>query len=67
MIQREIESYRSPEEIETHVVSSITKALSDPTFENLTEQLSEIKSHVYFEDNNFKWNGVNEKAKELRN
>lgn len=44
----------------------ITKALSDPTFENIEEQLGEIKSCVLFEDNKFRWNGVSEKAKYLR-
>ena len=48
------------------MATCITKALSEPTFENIEEQLGEIKSCVLFEDNKFRWNGVSEKAKFLR-
>ncbi|EAS06197.2 hypothetical protein TTHERM_00326790 (macronuclear) [Tetrahymena thermophila SB210] len=66
VIKKEILTYKTPEETHNSIANSITKAISEPTFENIQNELENIKSYVLFEDNNFKSNGISEKAKYLR-
>jgi len=64
--RKEIATYKSPEEVEGALAGSVAKALSDPTYANIQEQLADIKGAVLFDNNDFKWNSIQDKAKLLR-
>ncbi|KAL4456262.1 hypothetical protein ABPG74_014223 [Tetrahymena malaccensis] len=60
-IESEIESYISPQEMQSLLQNSITKALSLCEYDNIQEQLANIKKSIIFEKNKFLWNDASQK------
>jgi len=60
-----IATYKSIEEVEGVLAGSLAKAISEPTYENIQDQLAEIKGAVSFDNNQFKWNSIQDKEKFL--
>ena len=61
--RKEIATYKSPEEIEGTLAGSVAKALREPTYVNIQEQLADIKGLVLIDNNDFKWNSIQDKEK----
>jgi len=64
--RKEIATYKPPEEAEGALAGNVAKALSESTYANIQEQLADIKGAVLFENNDFRWNSIEDKAKLLR-
>ncbi|KAL4504375.1 hypothetical protein ABPG72_009821 [Tetrahymena utriculariae] len=60
-VESEIESYISPYEMQCLLQNSITKALSLCEYDNIQEQLANIKKSIIFEKNKFLWNDASQK------
>ncbi|EAR96326.1 hypothetical protein TTHERM_00188950 (macronuclear) [Tetrahymena thermophila SB210] len=60
-IESEIESYISPQEMQSLLQNCITKALSLCEYDNIQEQLVNIKKSIIFEKNKFIWNDASQK------